>query len=104
MERYYVSSSGGRGWPKCHVLYDRSTVPHTVIANKGRWHLAKRATAVKACAALNAEVGDGWVIAKREEQDSFKRLREWAAQTKAFTEAAYDPAAGPATSFVREAA
>lgn len=94
MDRYYVSSSGGRGWPKCHVIVDRSTRPHMVpgAATTGPYKIASRASAVKACAALNEAVGPFWEVTPAE-RDSLTRLREWAAQTKAFTEAAYDPAA-----------
>jgi hypothetical protein len=101
MDRYYVDSSGGRGWAKVHVIADRSTVPHTVLSSRGRWNMAKRATVVKACAALNAEVGPFWSVAENE-RDSLTRLREWAARTVAFTEHPYDPTAAPA--LVREAA
>ncbi len=93
MDRYYVDSSGGRGWAKVHVICDRSTTPHTVLRSNGRWHMAKRASVVKACAALNEGV-EFW-NAKPADRDSLTRLRDWAAQTKAFTEHAYDPNAAP---------
>jgi hypothetical protein len=99
MDRYRVESLGGRGWPKCHFVIDRATVPHTVV--NGGYQIAKRATAVKACAALNEHAGPFWKVTPNE-RDSLTRLREWAASTKAFTEREYDPGAEPA--LVTEAA
>lgn len=101
MDRYVVDSSGGRGWAKVHVIVDRATVPHTVLSNKGRWHMGKRPTVVKACAELNEAAGP-WT---REVPltDSLTRLRDWASRTKAFTEHELDPNADPAA-LVRPAA
>jgi hypothetical protein len=101
MDRYYVDSTGGRGWAKVHVVCDRSTVPHTVVRSKGRWHMAKRATVVRACAELNAAAEPFWDVTPNE-RDSLTRLRDWAASTRAFTDSPYDPNAAPA--LVREAA
>jgi hypothetical protein len=103
MDRYYVSSGGGRGWVKCHIIVDRSTVPHTVPgeATTGPYKIGSKASATKACVALNEATGPFWRVTPAE-RDSLTRLREWAASTKAFTEAQYDPHAAPA--LVREAA
>jgi hypothetical protein len=93
LPRYYVESLGGRGWPKCHFVIDRSTEPHTVVGSG--YEIAKRATAVRLCARLNELAGPHWKFTPNE-RDSLTRLRDWAAQTKAFTESAYDPNAEPA--------
>lgn len=101
MDRYYVSTSGGRGWTKAHCIYDRATVPHTCLGPASGVPFLKTASqAAKVCAALNAN-GEFWTAAPAE-RDSLTRLRDWAARTKAFTEAAYDPSAPVA--LVREAA
>jgi hypothetical protein len=97
MERYYMESLGRGGWPKCHFVIDRSTSPHTVVSSHG-W-IRTASLARKLCAQLNEQAGE-WTA---EHADSLSRLREWAAGTKAFTGAPYDPDEIP-TSFVREAA
>lgn len=101
MDRYYVESIGGRGWPKCHFVIDRSTEPHTVVCTAG-W-LKTRKKADDRCAELNEHAGEFWTF-EPAERDSLTRLRDWAASTRAFTEAEYDPAAPVPTSFVRDAA
>lgn len=101
-DRYYVETLGGHGWPKCHFVIDRATVPHTVLSSRG-W-LKTRKIAEKVCAELNELVGADWRITREDERNSLTRLREWAANTRAFTEAPYDPGAAPPTSFIREAA
>lgn len=100
MDRYYTETAGGHGWPKCHFVIDRSTVPHTVVSGHGWTKTAKAAE--KLCAQLNEQAGEFWTVVRDDERDSLTRLREWAARTKAFTEAAYDPNAPAA--LVREAA
>jgi hypothetical protein len=97
MDRYYVESLGGRGWPKCHFALDRATVPHTVVSTG--WLKSRRA-ADKFVDELNEQAGD-WQP-ETPERDGLTRLREWAATTRAFTEAAYNPNSAP--SLVREAA
>jgi hypothetical protein len=101
MDRYYAETVGGHGWPKCHFVIDRSTVPHTVVCGHG-WTRTRKA-AEKLRDTLNANTDEFWTV-EPAERDSLTRLREWAAQTKAFTEAPYDPNAPLPTSFVREAA
>lgn len=95
MDRFYVDSPKVGGFPRCHFIVDRATVPHTVLRSRGRWDMAKRATAVRACGELNASAGD-WQVDIAAERDSLVRLREWASRTKAFTEVEYDPNAEPA--------
>lgn len=99
LDRYYTETLGGHGWPKCHFVIDRATVPHTVVSSRG-W-LKTRKIAEKVCATLNEQAGDLWTV-DPVERDSLTRLREWAASTRAFTEHAYDLDAPAA--LVREAA
>ena len=100
MDRFYLETLGGRGWPTCHFVLDRATEPHTVVTVRGV-PMKSLPKMRKACAALN-EANPIWA-ATPAERDSLTRLRDWAASTRAFTEAAYDPNAA-VTSFVREEA
>lgn len=95
MDRYYVDSCGGRGWPMCHVVVDRSTIPHKTVSLSEGYKLKSKPSAAKVCARLNAEVGPFWNVTPNE-RDSLTRLRDWAASTAAFTQHPYDPNAAPA--------